>query len=469
MNTQNTIKISVCCLVLLVITLPFMGFSDGVLFKTTKDSPYFSMMRENKQVAYINYEDGIQHMIISVVTSVEPGKEEDIEDIVWIFPVPAKPEDVSIDIVKDFKMFHEGINIGNKVMENMRWWAGLTLTSQVFPTPLLLLFPLFRPRSMELKGSGISLDVSSSITEYMSVNKMGLTTKIITATDGNAFYDYIKERGADIPEETKGTFQAYIGKHYSFVVTWIENLDEYLKNIGSINKKIGYSNHTLQVYTKFKTDEIYYPMLLTSLYGKEIIEISLYFAKPVVFSSGGEKNLSYFYLKNKYKVPPEYSSFYVGKEYYGNCVYTLYTGVNNYESDMKNDLWFKIDKPKNLDKNIFFIRYFWILFILCYVFLSAISSFLAGHIVFNKEIRPTSKGLLVLGLSNCLTLIGLVLAGNRIFKKKTPVEPTELDSELKKEGLAVSINPPRKFYVWFSFIFMFFMLLSAFVLRKFLF
>ena len=66
-------------------------------------------------------------------------------------------------------------------------------------------------------------------------------------------------------------------------------------------------------------------------------------------------------------------------------------------------------------------------------------------------------------------MIGLVLAGNRIFKKKTPVEPTELDSELKKEGLAVSINPPRKFYVWFSFIFMFFMLLSAFVLRKFLF
>ncbi len=136
---------------------------------------------------------------------------------------------------------------------------------------------------------------------------------------------------------------------------------------------------------------------------------------------------------------------------------------------MKNDLWFKIGKPKNLDKNIFFIRHFWILFILCYVFFSTISSFLAGHIVFDKEIRPTSKGLLVLGFSNCLTLIGLVLAGNRIFKKNTPVEPTEPDSELKKEGLAVSINSARKFYVWFSFIFMFFMLLSAFVLRKFLF
>lgn len=468
MSTQNTIKISICCLVPLVITLPFMGFSDGVLFKTTKDSPYLSLVRENKQVAYINYEEGIQHMIISVVAGFESGKEEDIKDTVWIFPLPAKPEDVSIDIVKDFKMFHEGINIGNKVMENMRWWAGLTFTSQVFPTPLLLLFPLLRPRSMELKGSGISLDVSSNITEYMSVQKMGLITKVITATDGNALYDYIKERGADIPEEAKKTFQAYIGKHYSFVVTWIENLDEYLKNIGSINKKIGYSNHTLQVYVKFKTDEIYYPMLLTSLYGQEIIEISLYFTKPVVFSSGGEKNLSYFYLKNKHKVSPEYTSFYGGKEYYGNCVYTLYTQVN-YASDMKNDLWFKIGKPNNLDRNISFIRYFWILFILCYVLFSVISSFLAGHIVFVKEIRPSHKRLLMLGLFNCLTLIGLVFAGNRIFRKDIPVELTELESELKKQGFTISINSGRKFYIWFSFIFMFFMLGSAFILRKFLF
>ena len=458
MNSQNIIKAGICWFVLGVFAFQTTGLADGVVYKSTKDSPYFSMVREDRQVAYINYVNGVQHMIISVVAGFESGKEEDIKDIVWIFPLPAKPEDVSIDIVKDFRMFHEGLNVETKVMDNKRRWAGFTLTSQVFPAPLLLLFPLFRVRNVELDRSMNFLDGKGSITEYMSVRKMGLITKVITATEGESFYNYIKEKGAEIPEEAKSTFQAYIGKNYSFVVSWVDNVQEYIGNLKGNDKKVQRTNHVLQVYVKFKTDEIYYPMLLTSLYGQEIIGVSLYFAIPVVFSSEGSGRLVYYYLNNKHEVPPEYVDFY-GKEYYGDCVYTLYTGYNDFASNIKSDLWFKEGKPKNLDRSIFFIRYFWPLFILCYAFFSAISSLLAGYIVFNnKETKPSNLRLLGLGLFNCLTLIGLVLAGNRMFRKNVPAELNELVSKLKDEGIAVSINPARKFYIWFSFIFMFFML-----------
>lgn len=468
MDTQNTTKVIMCCLFLLVITFPIMGFSDGVLYKSTKDSPYLAMVNETSQVAYINYLDGIQHMIISVVADIEPGKERDIKDMVWIFPIPAKPEDIGIDVIKDFKMFHRGIYVEAKVKKDWLYWVCLTLSSQIFPAPLGIMYmSLFGTRGDESGLSGILPD--GSITEYMSVNKMGLSTKVITAKDGNALYNYIKERGADIPESAKGTFQAYIGKDYSFVISWVENLDEYIKNLGNINKKTGYFDHALQVYAKFKTDEIYYPMLLTSLYGEKIISVSLYFAEPVIFSSGDNGKIDYFYLKNKHKVPSEHISFYGGKEYYGNCVYSRYNRINDFAGNMRNDLWFKIGKPENLDRNVFFIRYFWILFILCYILCSAISSFLAGHIVFVKERKLSNKELFGLGLFNCLTLIGLVLAGNRMFKKKIPIELTEANSELNKEELVVSIKSRRKFYIWFSFIFMFFMLCSAFVLRQFLF
>lgn len=79
--------------------------------------------------------------------------------------------------------------------------------------------------------------------------------------------------------------------------------------------KISSNVHILQWYIKFKTEELYFPILLTKLNGDRFIRIRVYFAKPVV-SIGSNELMGfgwwrYFYLEGKHKkIEPEYADFY---------------------------------------------------------------------------------------------------------------------------------------------------------------
>ncbi|MCX8065756.1 MAG: hypothetical protein N3G21_11395 [Candidatus Hydrogenedentes bacterium] len=473
MGNINRYKVFRSLLIFICSFLQLIASSDGGVFVSVKDDPFLHLADENWQVAYINYVNGVEHMIISVTTNLELDGGKEIKDAFWIFPIPAEPDDVNIDIVKDFKMPYKGINIRRRVGENIQWWAGLTLTSQVFPIPIVLAFPiLVKTRGGRSISGEDDLRLLSGVTEHISMEKMGLITKVITAKDADALYNYLKENGGEIQEDAKKIFQEYIGKDYSFVVSWVKNVDEYLRSLKGekSSKRVSTLEHTLQVYVKFKTDKIYYPMLMTRLYGKKYIQISLYFAKPVVISEKDDVSLydynwGYFYLKGKHKIDPQYSDFYAGKDYYGDCVYTLYYW-SGMAQDLPNDLWVKEGFPKGLNKWIYFNRFYWIIFGLSYMVFSALSSLLAGYISFSKETRLSNLGLMGLGLFNCLTLIGFTIAGNKILRRKRSQSWTELEAEIEKEGLKIANIYIRRFYIWFSLIFMSFMIGSAILLNE---
>ncbi|PIN71850.1 hypothetical protein COV21_03995, partial [Candidatus Woesearchaeota archaeon CG10_big_fil_rev_8_21_14_0_10_45_5] len=64
------------------------------------DRDMWNLASENQQLAAINYKDGFENMLISI------GLNDDIhgEKAVWMFPVPANPDDVVIDILKGFPL-----------------------------------------------------------------------------------------------------------------------------------------------------------------------------------------------------------------------------------------------------------------------------------------------------------------------------------------------------------------------------
>jgi hypothetical protein len=87
---------SLIIIVLLFSSFIPTAFADGFIHIYDKDRWY--LLSEEKQFCAINYKDGFQNTILTVSL----GKELRGEKAVWIFPVPAKPDKIVIDIVKGF-------------------------------------------------------------------------------------------------------------------------------------------------------------------------------------------------------------------------------------------------------------------------------------------------------------------------------------------------------------------------------
>ena len=85
--------------------LPSLVLADGMMIKPDPYRNRWDYVSESNQQAYINYEDGLEKLILSV------GLEEANSEIIWIFPVPANPQKVVIDVLTEFpKLRGEEIN-----------------------------------------------------------------------------------------------------------------------------------------------------------------------------------------------------------------------------------------------------------------------------------------------------------------------------------------------------------------------
>ncbi|MDO8625066.1 MAG: hypothetical protein Q7R47_03210, partial [Candidatus Diapherotrites archaeon] len=80
--------------VLLILALASSAFADGMIV-----DPGFNPVYQSNQQAFIVHQDGIEKMVVLVnlQNALATG-----ERAVWIFPVPAKPEDIKINNLKGF-------------------------------------------------------------------------------------------------------------------------------------------------------------------------------------------------------------------------------------------------------------------------------------------------------------------------------------------------------------------------------
>ena len=59
---------------------------------------------------------------------------------------------------------------------------------------------------------------------------MGLTSELITAKHDVALYTYLANKGLELPVESMAVIEGYIGQEYSFVVSWISDVEEFIVN-----------------------------------------------------------------------------------------------------------------------------------------------------------------------------------------------------------------------------------------------
>ena len=424
-------------IILSAIIAPIFVLADGMVI--WPDPTYPDQWRyrdEESQLAFINYQDGLQKMIISTGLKQENGNG------VWLFPVPAKPEKVVIDVVDQFPNWR-GMYVYDAAKNNLSEIGRWLNATQIYPE-------FFRPRyigtPMYSVGNGLNAlqptDIvaeKTDVTVYEHLDKEGITTEIITAKTGSGLYDYLKSKNLNVLDGSIPVLNNYIGKDFTFVVSWLAETQVPIdQSMPVYNSYPYYKSYYPQkgVFVAFQTNKMYYPLMPTSVYQSKVIPttIKVYgFVSPRIF-----KDIKP-YTEVKYLVEDSYYSSSGPQIFYNNSnrqdlKYTL-ININAPSKMLSDDLWIKNSAPMSASYALTIARHPAVWFIFALVIISALTGFIVG-LIFFKEAR-FKKGwwkFAVLGLFNCLSIIGLIIATLFTPTKNIKEEDKELFATLKKKG-----------------------------------
>jgi hypothetical protein len=188
--------------------------ADGMFLSDT-DLDNWVLQTEDQQLCAINYENGIQNTILAVDINDMQG-----ERAVWIFPVPSKPDETKIDIIRGFPGLR-GQDVVKGTGQDISLTFGLMRLSQIYTLPVFLLFNF---------GMAGSLGPQDGIIIHEHIDKMGMSTELITAENGSAFYNYLMNKGLDLPSPSRSILDDYMGEDYTFVVSWISDVQQFSNN-----------------------------------------------------------------------------------------------------------------------------------------------------------------------------------------------------------------------------------------------
>jgi hypothetical protein len=80
-------------------------------------------------------------------------------------------------------------------------------------------------------------EISDGVTVYESIEKIGLTTELVSAVNGSSLTEYITSKGLNLPESSKSILDEYTGKEYSFVISWISDIEKFKQEQGRLFEK----------------------------------------------------------------------------------------------------------------------------------------------------------------------------------------------------------------------------------------
>lgn len=476
-------------IILTLLLIPSV-LSDGGLI--IHDQDLWGMADEEQQLAAINYKDGFQNMILTVETSEELRGDK----VVWIFPVPAAPEKTLINIVKNFPTPF-GYDIEERVDDTVSATFGLLRATQIYPLPTLLF-------SRAMFGATKGIGETAGVTVHETIEKYGLTTELVSTINSQSFENYLTSKDLDVPPNFKAILNDYIGQQYSFVISWISDVESYRKeqpisylfNLLNQNKlseakefwatlpgdlkqkssyeyvneiikdeslsvenikqqisfltvrELGGKGNKLGVFIGFPTEKLYYPLKPTSVYGSKRVPAVIYvmdYVEPELYPDIESETSTNYFLQSYYSVPEELRDFFFGQEKIQDLKYTKIK-VSPPSKFLTQDLWMTLSIPAKI-KTIDFIErnnFLWGLII--FIISSCLASLISGLIIFRKE-SPSPFKFMLLGLSNFLTFVGFAIVsqalkiGTRFTQTKITVQQISFKTIIKRISIIGLIAP----------------------------
>ncbi|MGD9642964.1 MAG: hypothetical protein AB7V08_09520 [Elusimicrobiales bacterium] len=464
--------------------------ADGAFLGTTELGRW-DYVSEESQSALITHENGLQKMLLSASAKATEGK-----SLIWIFPVPAAPQNVTIDISSEMpKMYGEQIHYALKrELKKIRY--------SLFKTQLYTIQPKlgkFYSVQRMMFGAAASLgsgnENASSVVVHEHIDKDGIVSELITAKNGADIYDYLRKNGINAENGSIQILDKYISQDFSFVVSRIspqevvvstkdvayylqrENRTQWPLTVKSIYEakereyprsewwRLKNDKHidvfdqivtqvardttairTIKQYlldrrtigkgilVSFPSSNIYFPLLLTSVYGDRHVPLSikvLGFASPVLFNEIKKYSTVEYYMGSGWKTSPALTKYFNTPSKFEYTKIDIDAPSNSFVQDLTitNTAPIKIQAYRHI------IRYpshlFWPLLIL----LSAAAGILVGCGMF-PELR-TVRGAVrfgVIGLGNCLSIIGVLFFTNWLLPKHDDPTIKEVLEALKRKG-----------------------------------
>ncbi len=421
-----------------------LALADGMVFGYDPRMGRWDLQQEESQLCLINYENGVERMLVSVALSDLRGSKA-----AWIVPIPSSPDSASIDIVRGFPTL-AGTSILARVERVVtRQFTRMSLT-QFYPA-------LFLQDPNREAGFGPVYGLSGSDSEEVSVHnrkeEMGLTTELVTAEHPGAIFGYLKEKGVELPDEAQDVLDKYRADSFSFVVTWISDSFAFM---GESLTARQYRNLTpaIGISVSFPTQRAYFPLRPTSVYGYTEVPIDVYvighmFPSPyrrTRNSAGAIAHVDHF-TQRDYRVPKALQTFFNGKKNIRLLNYTRVI-IRAPAYRLTRDIWFKPNPPGlAFAKLLNGYQLVWVplVFLLC----SCLASLIAGTIVLRPYRLPPfhQAGF---GLWNFLSLAGLA-----VVTHVTTFRERGSPNISSPAALSRSAGPARKllFVILFTLIF----------------
>lgn len=443
-------KIINLALVFLLISPMFVS-ADGMIHVEDQYMHSWKIHDEKQQLCVINYENGYQKMILAVDTdSINPK-----EKAVWIFPVPASPDETVIDVLEGFpNLWGENVEVlSDKKISDIFSIARL---SQIYT------FPLFNLNYGIISNAGVleatsksrSLGGVDGVSIYEHIQKYGVTTEIVGARDGKSLYNYLtRTRGLTLPDSSKSVLDEYTGGDYSFVISWFSGKEN--------DSDYGYP-YTLGVSLTFPTDKIYFPLKPTSIYGSKRVPAVIYvmgYVTPNLYPSiKSDSQVSYF-ISSYYSPPYELMDFFNKKDVKG-LKYTKIE-INSPSKYLTQDLTMENTVPRKIILDTLIIQYTLIFGVFLFALTSCLASIISGIAIFRNN-KPSPIKFALFGLWNFLTIIGFSIAALSIRTKK--IEP-EMEEKIRNLGLKIWDGRKIFFICLFSILFLILTVLFQVILQ----
>ncbi len=410
MGKKNIIKIMLIFSILLVVpTLSPAVSADGCVFIPTVEE--WIHIYEEKQIGLIKYENGIENLTL-VIDIKNSSLSED--EAFWIFPIPGDPNNIDIGITEDIDFYYGGYrDIRDEAKQDISDSFMLLSFSQAY----LSMVPFFS-LYMFSYAMGHAKEDYNDITIHETAEKMGFTSQLISANDKNntnAINNYLESKNITLDSDAMELIEEYVGEDFCFVVSWISDIDEF-KEQAMDNPEdyyywyYGYGEpfHILGISVEFPTNDIYYPMKLTSIYGEKKI--------PILLQVNGH-------------VTPKNTYSGMSTHYYTDDSSYTEIKINTESNDFSEDLYIENKEPLDV-QNAKFIKNnaLWFI-ILVFILCSILASIGSAFIVYRKN-NPDYKKFILLGFCNFLSIFFVfvmcfVLKINEKFVEK-PIKNKEV-------------------------------------------
>lgn len=222
MNYLQNVLVKIAFVVLFIITPKPVG-ADGVVMINSFNEKW-DFASESNQQAVITYQNGVEKLAIGITA------EKITNDALWIFPVPADPEKVAIEILDKFPNITGGREIKQLAALNIDDQQKFLLSTQIYPLPFVFNSQfIYRRYLREISNTigdiGENLEnLENSIKDvkvFEHLEKNGVTAELVTAKNIQALGDYLQKKGVNIQPTAIPSLAYYNGKNYSFVISWL--------------------------------------------------------------------------------------------------------------------------------------------------------------------------------------------------------------------------------------------------------